>query len=183
MSNPIEMPVEALSVPHFTADTYIPIEFWGVDHWSTLAYMDAVMVDCGGFEVGLDARMRSNRRNYQVMAQQNPAPRRPGNANPGRHAVVMRVEHGTRLNNQQTVENHDDWSCIQDMAAAGLLNKTVDKVEPRAKLAFSSMGRAISSALRDHKTHGGRYANFKPPQIEVQTRVARKPKQPAQISA
>jgi hypothetical protein len=29
-------------------DGYIDIHLWGKDHWSTLAYIETVMVECGG---------------------------------------------------------------------------------------------------------------------------------------
>lgn len=39
-------------------DSYIPMNMWSKDHWTTLAYI--------GFQVGRDARMRSNRRNFRA---------------------------------------------------------------------------------------------------------------------
>ncbi len=43
----------------------VPVELWSKDHWSTLAYIETVMVEHGGrFEVGWDPRMRQNRRNF-----------------------------------------------------------------------------------------------------------------------
>jgi hypothetical protein len=75
-------------------DIYISPELWGADHWSTLAYIETV--DCNGFQIGLDARMRSNRRNFRVMTEQCPSPKRIG-ANPGM-AIVMSPEHATRFN-------------------------------------------------------------------------------------
>ena len=40
-------------------DGYVPPNLFGKDHWSTLAYMETIMVDCGGFQVGADPRMRA----------------------------------------------------------------------------------------------------------------------------
>jgi len=30
------------------------MDLWGRDHWSTLAYIETVMVDCKGFQIGQD---------------------------------------------------------------------------------------------------------------------------------
>jgi len=143
------------------ADVYVPMRAWGTDHWSTLAYIETVMVECAGFEIGLDCRMRSDRRNFRVMSQQCPHPKRAGNHSVSLRAVVMSPEHTSRLKTG-TTENHDDWCCVQDMAAEGLFSVGPDAIEPGVTLHLSPKGSRIVSALRVHKAKGGKFADFEP---------------------
>jgi hypothetical protein len=145
----------------FTADDYIPASHWGKDHWTTLAYVDAVMTDMAGFQVGADPRMRSNRRNFRVMHAECPRPKRATN---GGHAamgaIAADLSMGSCLKDGSVVQNHDDWSCVQDMAEAGLFTVGPDDVEPREILHFSAKGRAWANELRQHKQAGGAFAGF-----------------------
>lgn len=36
-------------------NSYVPMDMWAKDHWTTLAYIDNVMVDNAGFQVGREA--------------------------------------------------------------------------------------------------------------------------------
>lgn len=138
---------------------YIEMGAWGKDHWSTLAYIETVMVECGGFQIGLDARMRSNRRHLRVMHQQCPRPKRAA----GRDSsltVAMDPNGGSRLRDGSTVPNHDDWMCVQDMAYAGLFTVGPADVEPGETLHLSTLGRQVASQLREHKAAGGQFADF-----------------------
>ncbi len=116
------------------------------------------MVDCGGFQVGRDPKMKSNRRHFRVMAELCPNPKR--NDKKGSLAIIMQPEHATILNDKQQVANHDDWCCMQDMAAAGLFDLDVDAIEPGTTLHLSVHGQNIVAALRNHKANGGRFADF-----------------------
>lgn len=143
-----------------TLDDNVPMNLWGKDHWSTLAYIETVMVDHGGFQIGLDPHMRSNRRNFRVMSQECPNPKRTkrGMAN---LAMVMDIEkHSSRLSDGSTISGHDDWCCVQDMAELGLFTCGQDDVEPGVTLHFSPFGRDIANKLREHKASGGNFANF-----------------------
>lgn len=137
---------------------YIPMTNWSKDHWSTLAYLETVMVDCQGFQVGADPRMRSNRRHFRVMQQECRKPRRASRE--WALGVVMDPNHGTRLKDGSTVANHDDWMCVQDMAVEGLFTTDVDGVEPGETLHLSDRGRQVAAALRAHKAAGGNFADF-----------------------
>ena len=53
---------------------YVPMARWGRDHWRCLVYVEAVMVEMAGFQVGADPRMTANRRHYRVLAEQCPRP-------------------------------------------------------------------------------------------------------------
>jgi hypothetical protein len=143
----------------FSANDYVPMSAWGKDHHSTVAYAETVMVECGGFQVGLDSRMRSSRRNFRVMSLECPRPKRPGRPD-GHLAVAMSTEHGTRLNNGQTLQGHDDWACLQDAAREGLFTAGPEDIEPGVTLHLSDRGRQYCAELRAHKASGGNFATF-----------------------
>jgi hypothetical protein len=144
----------------FTTDDYIPMAYWGKDHWTTLAYAETVIVDCGGFQVGADAHMRAGRRNYRVMAQECAHPKRTGKSTSSL-AVVMELAYSTKLNDGQVLSGHDDWSCIQDMAAEGLFAQGPDAVEPGVVLTLSAKGNLVANALREFKRNKGAFVNFR----------------------
>ncbi len=140
-------------------ELFIPVAQWGKDHWATLAYMETVMVEMGFFQVGADPRMRSNRRHFRVMAEGCPKPARASHGRPG---VVMLAEHGTRLKGGGFVSDHDDWMCVQDMAHAGLLSVSADRIQPGAKIKLSDLGVKLMNQLRAFKAGGGMFAKFEP---------------------
>lgn len=142
-----------------TVDDNIPMELWGKDHWSTLAYIETVMVDCNSFQVGLDARMKSNRHHFRVMSEQCSKPKRVGSHSG--HAVVMQPEHATVLNDGSLIKRHDDWCCLQDMAVAGLLSLPQEDIEPGVHIHLSDLGREVANRLREHKAKGGQFAAFR----------------------
>lgn len=153
--------MDSVQVRVFSVDDYIPMEFWGKNHWSTLAYIETVMVETGGFEVGFDPRMTQNRRNFRVMAEQNPKPKRPGRTPSMAFSSPMDVKYSTALNNGQKVDRHDDWCCVQDFAASGLL--TTKEFEPKDVLHLSEFGQKVCAALRIHKQNGHNFASFQYP--------------------
>lgn len=163
------------AAPIRPADTLVPMDLWSKDHWSTLAYLETVMVEHEGrFQVGWDPRMRQNRRHFRIMWEQCPKPLRTKadssqDSGPIR-GVVMDSDHATRLADGSRVDKHDDWACVQDMAQAGLFLAadgvgplTMADVEPGVILRLSERGAALCDALRAHKrTPGGRFATFRP---------------------
>lgn len=162
------------AAPMRPADTIVPMDLWSQDHWSTLAYLETVMVEHEGrFQVGWDPRLRQNRRHFRVMWEQCPTPLRTKadstmDSGPIR-GVVMESGHATRLADGSRVDKHDDWACVQDMAEAGLFAAdgatplAMEDVEPGVVLWLSERGAALCDALRAHKrTPGGRFATFRP---------------------
>lgn len=156
-------------------DGYVPEALFGRDHFSTLAYLETVMVDCGGFQIGADARMRSGRANFRVLLEQCP---RPIRANSAPQGVVMDRAGGSRLNDGTIVTQHDDWHCIQDMAEAGYfmtgkrqkpgkLVAAAADIQPKVWLHLSARGREVVNALRDFKASGRAYAEFAAPAAVV----------------
>jgi hypothetical protein len=155
-------------------DGYVPIDLFGKDHWSTLAYAETCLVDRGGFQVGFDARMRQGRAHFRVMARDCPRPKHNrGGPNMG---MVMAPEHSTILKDGSVVQGHDDWHCVQDLVNAGLMGAKVpntdtilpltDAVEPGMGMGLTPLGQRVIGQLRAWKAFGGGFGDFAP-QIEA----------------
>lgn len=152
----------------------VPMDLWRKDHWSLLTYVETVMVEHQGrFQVGWDPRLRQGARHYDVMWAHCPRPLRAkpdsSEASGAVRGLVMNPEHGTRINGSVTLSGHDDWDCLRDFAAAGLLEDeggqavTERAVEPEAILRLSPHGRRLVDALRAHKaSRGGTFSTFRP---------------------
>lgn len=136
----------------------VPLARWGRDHWSLLLYIDAVLTDCAGFQVGFDPRMRQNRRHFRVMSMECPKPRRTNN--PG-NGIPMDPKYGSRLGDGSFIEGHDDWMCVQDMAEEGFFEGNPNP-QPGVVLKLSSRGRLMADNLRRHKANGGTFSNYIP---------------------
>lgn len=129
-------------------DGWVPMAMWGKDHWSTLAYLGTRLVE------GLQPERDRMRVDVGV---------HPQHANrASRSTATNGKRHPTRLNNGCTVDGHDDWSCLDDAVAEGLLTETGTGVNPY--YALTSRGGAVVAALRQHKRDGGGFATFKPPE-------------------
>ena len=133
-----------------TKDGYVPVEKWGRDHWSTLAYFRSVEIDRAGFLVKADPRMRMGRYHYRVLKAREPA-------------IPMTPEYGSRLNDDTFIPGHDDIHCISDFAEAGLLTCDDSGVEPGETLHLSPKGVQLAEALLQHKASGGSFSTFKVP--------------------
>ena len=138
---------------------YIPIELWGRDHWSLLAYIETVVVDCARMTIYRNPRMRHNRRHFRVMPC----------GKDSIQAVVMGSDHGTRLNDGSYVPSHDDWNCVQDMAEAGMLSCGVDQIEPGNTFRLSDKGLDLAGQIRRHKANGKPFSTFKPELTKLTT--------------
>lgn len=137
---------------------YVPMRNWGRDHWSTLLYIETRAVDHRG--VLDNQHMRTNARLHRELLGK--AQFRDG----------MHGEHPTRLADGSLLERHDDWSCIEDFAAHGLLLAQF-RPTPRsqhmagapfanteARIIMLSKGVALVHAIRQHKRDGGHTSNF-----------------------
>lgn len=142
----------------YAEDDHVSVEHFGRDHWSTLLYVECVATDCQGFQVGLDPRMRSNRRTFRML-QSFRKPKRAGLSHPD-HAIAMSPEHGSRLCDGSVLARHDDWCCIQDLAHAGMLSPPPGEIELRVVIHLTDLGREVCSAIRKHKEEGGGFATF-----------------------
>lgn len=130
----------------------IPVARWGKDHWSTIAYAETCAVDRGEPD---KERMRCDPRVH------------PAQANTAN--VLFHGEDGspTKLRGWSADKpltnialKHDDWSCLEDAEAAGLLKLEGTGVYPR--VVFTAVGKAVAAALRQHKSAGGTFATFNP---------------------
>ncbi len=115
----------------------IPIELWGKDHWSTLAYIETVIVEQQYFSIKKDQRMRTHSHHKELMH------------------IDGSDEYGTRLNNKKEIFYHDDWDCVYDAEKEKLVNIKDNKVT------FTEYGYHILASLRKHKSEGGNFSNFK----------------------
>ena len=117
----------------------IEVARWGKDHWSVLAYVETRCVD-GRDGVGeLDHRNLSRK---------------------GGHA--WKPEYCTRLkgNGDGTIhhaEDHDDWDCLDDLEAAGLVDV---HSAVNGLVTMTDLGMEIAGSLRAWKAAGGNYAEF-----------------------
>lgn len=140
-------------------ESYVHFSRWGKDHWSTLAYVECRAVDDGG--VLDNRRMRTNPRLHRTLVGVTFGQMQDGSAYP------------TRLKDGE-IEPHDDWSCLEDMAAYGLLNMYVRTTNDRevfgcdqAKVELTEVGQIVAAELREHKASGGNFAGFEYPQMLV----------------
>lgn len=118
----------------------IPMDQWGRDHWSTFAYVETRIVEHKGV---LDIRhMRCDPSLHPLLAHA------------GSHSSKL---HPTRLR-VGTQAQHDDWSCLDDAEAAGLLRNIGTGMN--RVYALTDAGHHAAAALRRHQAQGGGFAGF-----------------------
>ena len=147
------MPIQDYTPYIPEGDGYIPMARWGHDHWQTLAYLETCAVDHAG-KIN-NNRMRCNPRLHRELMSIMPG---ANDGDPDRYP--------TRARDGELIHNHDDWSCLEDMVAAGLVEAGF-KGNPYtpfggtvAAVQFTEAGWAIAGQLRKHRGTGGRYADF-----------------------
>lgn len=161
-------------MPH-ASPSNTPMQRWGKDHWSMLAYVETLCVD-GEKGVGTidKRRVRSNEKTHPLLAV---------NANVG----GWKPQWGTRLKGYFDfakesfsmdpskaeeagfqLPQHDDWDCLEDIQAAGLVN--IHSLV-NGFVQMTPNGLDVCAQLRAHKSNGGMFANFEP----AEAAPARKP--------
>ena len=124
----------------------IPVTDWGKDHWSTLAYIETLLVDGGkGVAVPHIKRMRCDEQVHPELAWRR-----------------FEKNYPTYLAGGVLLDRHDDWSCLDDAVAAGFLLGEGTGIRPAYKA--TPLGLDVMAALRRHKATGGMFGNFKWPQ-------------------
>lgn len=131
---------------------YVFPKDWGKDHWSIFAYAVSCIV---GKEGVLDnSKMRTNTRIHREMVYISPF----GTTSDGSvYPTILKFG---------KIEKHDDWSCLEDMVAAGLLNIFFTKISHeafgccKAKAELTDKGWGVARKLIEHKNAGGNFANF-----------------------
>ena len=140
-----------------TIDIETPItpEKFGKDHWSTLAYAETCAVEGSCLD---KRRLRCNPNRHpmhNVEAILFASQDRP----------EWDAKYGTRLAGffenkdlKLRVGEHDDWDCLNDLEAAGLIEVIS---EANAYIVFTDLGLEVTAALRKHKANGGNFSNFR----------------------
>jgi len=142
----------------------VPIAFWGKDHFSALAYVETRCVDFKG--TVNNQHMRADPKLHPGLCDaRNYAEGYEGDAPPTRRGSKVPA---TRLKGGIAKENHDDWSCLEDMEAAGLLTWEGTGLYPI--FVMTTLGKAVAAALRAHKMDGGNFADFELPE-ELQAKI------------
>lgn len=127
----------------------IPLQYFGRSHWSVLGFLEECAVKHAG-QVPKD-KMRTD---------------------PVRHGAYVDPEHRdkmreimeralTWLANGAVMEDHDDWDCAGDLAAAGLLAVKGAEMYPMFEL--TDPGYIVAHSLRRHLARGGVLGNFRCP--------------------
>ena len=122
---------------------------WAKDHWSTLAYIDTRIVDYGG---RIDhAHMRCHLSRHPQFVSIDP-----------RGEVRDGARYPTRLRDGE-LKDHDDWDCVEDLIAAGLLEWNGTGIHP--VFALTPRGLTVAQRLREHKAGGGQFGAFRMPEL------------------
>lgn len=128
-----------------------PVNTFGKDHWSLLAY------------VGYRAANHEGNLSNSHLRSKHPAIK----TNP----LIFyhwKPEYGTRLfgywntdgttNPRLRLLDHDDHDCLEDLEAAGFITEVGTIVNPSAKL--TDEGARVCGLLAKHKSDGHQYATF-----------------------
>lgn len=107
----------------------LPMDCFGKDHWSTFAYVETRAVDHDGL-LGHDQMRCNGLRHPMMLAAKGPA---VGNADARDCPTIIKSAqppvdgHYGRAN----VPQHDDYDCLSDLIAAGLLEPRMPQVGPQ----------------------------------------------------
>ena len=146
-----------------TAPTAVPIEDWGKEHWSLLAYVETCVVDKkGGYDVPMVGEIDRDR----IRCNGNKRPELFG----PRVTIASpkwKPDYGTRLKGyflggdkrdpSRRLDDHDDWDCLDDFEAAGVA-EVISTVNGFVRI--TDKGLVICKHLREHKAKGGHFATF-----------------------
>lgn len=127
----------------------VPVNEWFDDHFSTLLYIETLNVD------------RDCKPVYERMRAKPGAPKRGVVA--GASTIPLgrseeEKEYPTILVDGVLLYGHDDWDCIDDMLAEGLVTVEGPSMEPAVRL--TSKGWKVAHALRRHKAERKHMSEF-----------------------
>ena len=122
-----------------------PVERWGKDHWSTLAYIETRIVDHKG---------EPNREQMRCDVAIHPQ-----FANRANRGLLPDKKYPTRLNDGTELPGHDDWSCMDDAEAVGFVVNNGTGLH--RVYALTDAGTEVCNALREHKRKGGNFGEFR----------------------
>jgi len=119
----------------------VPIEKFGKDHWSTFAFLETRCVEYKG-SIAIE-KMRCD---------------------PDWHPQYVHLgtfkKYPTILRGGEELPDHDDWDCVDDLEAAGLLEQVGTGENPRVRL--TPYGWGVAGRIRAYKAVGGTFAEFVP---------------------
>ena len=124
-----------------------PIGKWGKDHWSAFAYVECRCVDNRG---------TLHRPHLRVDADRNPQM-----ADATTQAACRGKKYPTRLKGGELLQDHDDWDCILDLEAEGLVEIHGTGIHPVLKM--TPKGSELAGLLREHRAAGGNFSGCSPP--------------------
>lgn len=122
----------------------VPPEMWGKDHFSTFGYIECRIVDNDGIP---------DREHMRVDPELH-----PGLGN--RACRISDHKFPTRLRDGVELVDHDDWTCAEDLEAAGLIKWEGTGMHPI--FVMTDKGKAVAGRLRAHKGAGGNFGDFDP---------------------
>lgn len=127
----------------------IPMDKWGKDHWSTLAYLETLAVDGGkdGWAIPKRERMRTNEKRH---------PHLLGSTLGGTESFHA-SKYPTRLKEGE-VKEHDDWDCVDDAIEEKLVEDVGTGLNRAYK--FTELGKEVMGKLRIFKMSGGSFKDF-----------------------
>lgn len=120
----------------------VDIKQFGKDHWSLFAYAVTRAVDYKGV---LDYKHMSSKINPPLGVLSKPKPRL----------------FGYFEDKSLCIEDYDDFDCLDDLEAAGLLLNIGTGLNPIVKITENGWG--VSTALNQHKASGEMFASFVAP--------------------
>lgn len=109
----------------------VPIDKFGRDHWSTLLYIESCAVDRGG---QLDDRKMRTK------------------------VYGKEWKYGTILNDGTKIEMHDDWDCLTDFRAAGIIKNNSTSIKGAE---LTDFGWHLAHQLRRRRAEGLTDADFR----------------------
>lgn len=129
----------------------IPPARFGKDHWSVLLYLETCAVERKGCVENL--QMRCAAKLHPAFAHT--------------FSAATTTTYPTFLKDGEQA-NHDDWSCLEDLATAGFLTAYWQRLNDwplgggEMRVVLTERGWCISHALRRHRAGGGSFRDFSP---------------------
>lgn len=136
----------------------VAVAEFGKDHWSLLAYVETRCVDAAQGMGRLErSRMRCNPQSHPLLSAGAPWRAHYGSRLRGFFDFEQRSDPEKAAAAGLLLLDHDDWDCLDDLQAAGLL-----QVQSLANpcVSLTPAGVRVSAALRAHKLTGGQFATF-----------------------
>lgn len=142
--------------------SFTPVEKFGKDHWSMLAYVEACCVDGAKGRGQLHfSRVRCNPDRHPLLASSASV----GGRWQLRYSTRLRgfFEFEERGDPEKAIaaglmlRDHDDWDCLDDLEAAGYV-----EIQSLANglVKMTHLGMDVAGKLRAHKAAGHHFASF-----------------------